>query len=333
MAEWLQYKIDMKLVGRLTQIPDSQKIFGALVYLFGERYSAEQASQLVDKLKKGELYIALSNMLPHGYLPVPHTFLLDQLSEERNDSHRKQIYQALKKRSFVEREQLQNLLKDPANAERIYPYVTTKLSQQIHASIDSKRYNLPGLDPNLYSVPEITVTEIKQTSAGMEQEREEKQTVSEFSFFLALEESEESLLLLSALQDAKEDERLFILGARASQGLNTFHIKGIQQEPHCIADQPGEYLNLGMLLPKNIDLEKSSLKLFTSERRPYNPPGGWDGNMVGNFISFIEAGSLVYVTEGISSAGCSVPSPFHPRDIVFGQAFLYPMDRSEDVIR
>jgi hypothetical protein len=91
-----------------------------------------------------------------------------------------------------------------------------------------------------------------------------------------------------------------------------------------------------MLLPRNIDYSKSSLKLFTSERRPFNPKIGWDESMKGHFISFIDSGSVVYVNDSIKTAGGCVPSPFHPKEIVpkeivFGRAYLYPLAGLEAV--
>ena len=38
------FEICMKLTGRLTQIPDSQKIFGSMIYHYAERNSDEQAA-------------------------------------------------------------------------------------------------------------------------------------------------------------------------------------------------------------------------------------------------------------------------------------------------
>ena len=55
------FEICMKLTGRLTQIPDSQKIFGSMIYHYAERNSDEQAAALVRKIREGQLYCAISN--------------------------------------------------------------------------------------------------------------------------------------------------------------------------------------------------------------------------------------------------------------------------------
>ena len=316
MSNILTYKINMSSTGRLTQLPDSQRLFGALIYLYAEHYSSEQATALVSKIRDGHMYFALSNMLPSDYLPVPQTYVLDQLAAYPNS---KQIYQAVKKRSFARREQIDELLSNPVQADRIYPYAFIQSSQQIHAAIDSVRNDMPGLDPNVYSVPEVTVMEILQDGG-------KHQVVTVFSFYIATDECAESTELLNALQWATESKRRFFLGARASQGLNTYVVNGIQSEPWSIIEHSRDHLNLGMLLPDTIDFNQSSLNLFTSRRRPYDSSGGWKKGLADKFISYIDAGSIVYLPNGRKCAGRSIPSPFNrQRDIVFGNAVLLPI--------
>lgn len=312
MKKWVSIQVDLELAGRITQLPDSQKIFGALAYLYSEYSSSELTSKFVRKIKDGEIYFALSNLLPHGFLPVPHSYLLDMLGEN------KAIYKKIKKRNYTQLENIQRLMEDPSCATIIYPYVTVSLTQQIHAAIDSKRYNLPGLDPNLYSVPEIEVKKISEDG--------KIEHVKHYSFLLVIEEGEESARLQYALEEANKRQRKIVLGARGSQGLNTYHVVKIEtqlEEESRITI--GMYLNLGMLIPKQINFELSSIKLFTSERRPYNPIGGWDkDSMVGHFISYIEQGSIVYTQQGLKNAGKSIESPYNEtKDIVFGNALLY----------
>ncbi|GIN05898.1 hypothetical protein MKZ19_19285 [Shouchella clausii] len=326
MIETVTYKVEMSLTGRLTQLPDSQKIFGALIYMYAEQYSSERATLLVSKIREGEIYFSLSNMLPRDYFPTPQTYLLDPSSgqpSDRSDSKKdKKTYKAIKHRSFMKLAEIYKAMDNPNHADNLYPFACIESSQQIHAAIDSLRYDIPGLDPNVYSVPEVNVVEVLKEG--------KKEIVTKFSFYLCADKCDESAELLDALQHAKESKRRFFLGARASQGFNTFVVESIQA--HEFGDSGGRtntYLNLGMLLPQAIDFEESSLKLFTSERRPYHSAGGWDKELSGQFISFIEAGSIILVTEGRKKAGGSILSPFNnkdkPRDIVFGNAFLLPI--------
>ncbi|CAM3838246.1 hypothetical protein [Marinicrinis lubricantis] len=328
MTDTVTYKVEMSLTGRLTQLPDSQKIFGALIYMYAEQYSSEQATLLVSKIRDGELYLSLSNMLPRAYFPMPQTYLLDQLagqpSDQSNRGKDKKTYQAIKKRSFMKLGDIYKAIKNPNHANHLYPFASIQSSQQIHAAIDSIKYDLPGLDPNVYSVPEVNVIEVQA-----EQKRE---VVTKFSFYVCTDKCAESDKLLDALRRAEESKRRFFLGARASQGFNTFVVDRVHSETWDLTGQTSTYLNLGMLLPRALDFDKSSLKLYTSERRPYDSAGGWDKEHSGKFISFIDAGSIVFAREGWKKAGRSIPSPFNKqRDIVFGNACLMPihLDRRE----
>lgn len=334
MTGIVTYKIRMSQTGRLSHLPDSQRIFGALIYLYDELYSSEEASALVSKIRDGEVYLALSNLLPRGYLPVPQPYLYDRLNrksegQNQNDQRTlKQIYKAIKDRTYAPWEQIKQMLAKDSKVDLVYPYAKLRSAYHIHAAIDSLRYDMPGLDSNVYSVPELAVEEILARKT-------EPRIIQEFDLFLAADDHPECLKLIQALQQAKEQGRRFFLGPRASQGLNTFIIKEIDQEPQERTDQSknNAYLNLGMLLPQKIDFKSSSLKLYTSERRPYHVPEGWDQKEFSRkFISFIDIGSIVYVKEGLQKAGQSIPSPYNQsRDIVFGNAYLMPLDMQLEV--
>lgn len=211
-------------------------------------------------------------------------------------------------------------MKNPGKAERIYPYVSLKESQQIHASIDSLKYNLPGLDPNLYSVPEVTAVEI----------RDHKDTdgtpLTSFHFFMLFEKNSQCSELISALEQAKVAGRPFFLGPRASQGVNLFTVSEIVPQNEPLNLDAEYYLNTGMLLPENINMKKSALKIFTSERRPYDRQEGWDRSRQKQFISFIRAGSIVKPEAGIRHAGRCIEYNPGSQNIVFGNAFLFPID-------
>ena len=319
MADIEVYRVKMDLSGELTQIPDSQKLFGALIYMYAEYTNNDLASEFVSKVKEKKFYFALSDLLPDNYLPVPQAFLLDKLAASREKLDKK-VYKELKKRRYIEKEYLLDTMQKRAGAERAYPYITIKDSQQIHASIDSLNYGLAGLDPNVYSVPQIRAVKIEQDGD------KSGSLVKKFEFYLAVEACEEVSVFLQILQLARQNKRPFFLGPRASQGLNIFYVGEIFYKS-CFYHQTGKhYLNLGMLLPDKIDYQESSLQLFTSERRPYNKREGWDNSYRSRFISFIQAGSVIDVEESIYEAGRSVCNPEDEKTIIFGNSFMYPME-------
>ncbi|CAM4197374.1 hypothetical protein U9M73_16925 [Paenibacillus phoenicis] len=327
MAEWVKYRVDLRLVGRMTQIPDSQKIFGALMHRYAEYTSGDKTAAFVAAVKESSYGFMLSNLMPKGYLPMPQTYVLSRLMSTFKEPN-KSFYKLLKKRLFAPIEQMKQIVSRPGSLPD--PYIEVEQTQQIHAAIDSKRYNIPALDPNLYSVPEVVVREV---AASTDEKKPEARTrlIQDFSFYIGLEKRSEHDIMIEMLHHAKTSGRAFVLGARSSQGLNTFEIVDIHAETYESSVGKGFYLNLGMMLPRNIDFSKSSLKLFTSERRPFNPKLGWNESMKGHFISFIDSGSVVYVNDTIETAGGCVTSPFHQKEIVFGRAYLHPLAGLEAV--
>lgn len=369
MSDVKIYEVHMKLCGRLTQLPDSQKIFGALVYLYANYEGENAASELVKSILCSEaqthIHVALSDMLPEGYISTPQAYLMEKLSTEehvdaspsqskqestaaaKNEpalSKGKAFYKAVKKRTYIQREDWEEFDR-MKNIDELYPYVEIQQSQQIHAAVDSLRYDCPGLEPNLYSVPDISILKVEKEEVKEEsgQKREEpneiKTPMNEFYFYLEADActAEE---MKGILEKAKEEQRPLFLGPRVSQGLNLYLVQDIE-EANALNErkhptektqlgntlsQTGEqlYLNMGMLLPNQLELSSSYLSLFISERHPYCPDGGWDSTQPSQYISFIQAGSVLCTCDW-KKAGQSIPSPYEKRSIVFGNGFLYPM--------
>lgn len=312
------FKIKMRLSGRATQLPDSQKLFGALVYFLAERISEEKASEFVSGVQEGTLNCALSNLLPENYLPVPETYLSEHIKQGAESESTKELYKQIKKRKYVKRMQLEQWINNPAEADNVYPYVQNVDTQSIHAVIDSVYCDMPGLDPNVYSVPEIHLFEFHR----------EKQILlkSNFEFYIQISQSDLGCRLIDLLHCAQEEQRPFFLGPRASQGMNTYYVQEILDETSDNRARGGYYLNLGMLLPQKIVLTHSYINLFTSQRRHYDQIGGWSEREKKRFISFIHAGSVVYLSDDWEQAGRSIFTGDDEKSILFGNAFLLPLN-------
>lgn len=321
MENILQITIDMELSGRMTQLPDSQKIFGALMYYFAECNSPQWVEEFVNWVKSGEGYVTVSDMLPQHYFPVPQAYLAEQIGWMESS---KQIYKEIKKRQFVTKAKLEEIINEPSKAGDIYPYIRIVDSQKVHAAIESFRYDLPGLDPNVYSIPESYALEVVEKSC-----EDRPCPIKRFQFYMTIKKGDRSKALLDALYAALTSKRLFFLGPRASQGLNIFCVKDIKLEECKDEWKQGFCLNMGMLLPDRINIQKSYIKLFTSQRRPYNRDDGWDKNEVKKFISFIQSGSIVWISEGRRNTGRCITSPFDEKAIVFGNAYLLPISVKE----
>lgn len=327
------YRIELAAQGALTQMPDSQKIFGALIYLFSEIYGESEATELTRAVLDKKTHLALSNLMPTGYLPVPQDCLMDRLMQtekegngERKEEGLKIKRKAVKERSYLQEAELKKIWKAPHKCETVFPYVRLQNQQMLRASIESIRYGIPELESKLYSVPTVVLQEVSKN----EGEEERKRPIKNFCFYLQVENDPNGDRVVDMLKAAAQGKRMIILGKRASQSLNIFEFVGVAEErlPGLATDT---FLNMGMLLPDEINFSASSLNLFTSERRPFQMAGGWNKNFPKQYISFIAEGSIIALSSGmgIARTGKSIPSPFSPRDIVFGNAFLYPLPLKE----
>lgn len=316
------YKVILKSVGRITQLPDSQKIFGALITALSRFDGEEEAARLVKAVFEKKSHIAVSNLLPLDYFPVAQDYIVDKLARQNSDQKSlKEKRAVVKEREFVKLEDLKRILEKPRMCKNIFPYVKVSDSYQQRAFSESTFYGIGGLETKLYTVPSVTVEEVLDRKGR-------KNVVSKYCFYLQGDES--VIYVKKVIENFRKSEESIILGKRASQGLNKYKVLSIEEVE---LQKSQSYLNLGMLLPGRIDFQKSTLRLFTSERRPFRMPGGWNETCK-YFISFIDSGSIIVLKDEIEQAGKSVCSPFNERrDIIFGNAFLYPVALGKEEYR
>ena len=317
MENIIVYKVDLERKGRITQLPDSQKIFGTLIYQYLNRHQDKEVDNLIEKIKGN--YLAISNLMPEGFIPTPKEFLMEGISKKENKNNLKEFYKEIKKRDYISENELSYLIKRGGKIKNI-PYVSVEKIQQLHICIDELIYGLPGMESGLYSVPEVLV---KKYSGNRLQRKEE---VFKFSFYIAFDDKELEKEIVNLLKMLKEEEDILCMGARGSQGLNLYEIISCKKYNLYDSRRTTTYLNVGMLLPNKINYKDSYLTSFMSERRPYDGIGL--GKMEERyFITFLNAGSVVKMEDGISikGAGQLIPSKFDEKSVVFGNSFLYPI--------
>ena len=95
-------------------MPDSQKIFGALVYMFSDEYGTEKANKFVKDILDKKIFLALSNLLPNDYLPTPVDYLVDKLHNTDNNEKLdiKKVRKDIKKRHYLQKDNLNKILKN-----------------------------------------------------------------------------------------------------------------------------------------------------------------------------------------------------------------------------
>lgn len=316
------YQIKLTLTGTLTQLSDSQRLFGVLMWMFSEAYGKEETTEFVQAVLKEEVPVFLSNLIPYGYFPVPVEYLQSKFTTSLSDDKEKRSL--LKERNYVNPKDLDYLLKHPNQVKNVTSYIKLAQRQYSRISLESQKHRIAGIENKLYSIPSVELILVEKER---DEEVKSRVVIREFSFYLQTDESERAEKLVSMLRRAVREKCVQGLGQRASQGMNLYRFEEFLEESKAIESPAKNYLNLGMLLPEGIDFQNSFIKLFSSERRPYHAVGGWSEKFTGQFISFIAERSVLALKTGIRNSGKSIRSPYDNKAIVFGNSFLYPLNQ------
>lgn len=323
------YVVELESCGEITQIPDSQKLFGCLMHSFAEFYGDELCSDLVNKIKSKNIEFNLSNVMPKDYFPVPIDYILQNVKcrECINDNNIcnqvgkcKKYYQLLKKLKYVTKDDLNQILL--GNSKKLLDIssnfnINTIYQQRVHlVNIED---NIKYIKNEPFSVKKLELD------------------VNKFYFLFSIGIKDDCDLhikdnLFNMLDIMINDNLKVILGQRATQGLNLYKFLNlntleIQDKSNC-----NLYLNMGMLIPNKINYEESYLSLFTSDRRPFYTLGRYHKSDFDNlFISFINQGSVIRLLD--SNFNKCVYLNDKLREIVFGNSFLYPINMEQGVIK
>lgn len=324
------YRITLKKKDYITQVPDSQRLFGALIYLFSDCIGREQCSELVQEIKNKQIGFWLSSLMPKGCYPIPLEYIIkgrkDNKETDNKERYNKEDYKALKRCPYGTKEAINQLLRGEIKKGEIKEFIQKKIeSKEIYRC--DRIYQ-----QRLHLADEYAIECLKNIPYSI-QKIQLKPETEEFYFFLAIEGEQEKIKTIeTALHQAVDNKELLVLGPRASQGLNLFQLNAMEGVDLNYEKKIEKvYLNMGMLLPDKIEYETSSLRLFTSERRPYHMDGKYKKDKVKeNYISFIDSGSVVKTKEDRKAASKSISS-INEGDIIFGNSFLYPLKQEGEV--
>ncbi|MCL2164064.1 MAG: hypothetical protein FWH55_06650 [Oscillospiraceae bacterium] len=304
----------------MSQVPDSQKLFGAMIYLLADRTGKSAATGFLGKIKAQEIDFALSSVLPKGFLPTPKAYLLRESQRGADANKEKAAYENIKEFDYLSEAQIKELVHNP---KKLYGEIICDTIDHIHLETNQQVHvntlNQNGGDNLIFSV--------QQTVCAHGDE-----AIKEFEFFLRTDDHVIPNLLEEQLH------HVFHLGKRSSQGYNLFELTGfVPITVKTPVNSKHSFLNLGMLLPGQIEYNApTALTLFSSERRPYaGKETGWiKAENCGHFISFIAPGSVIVLPqakgsweERLQKVGKSIDAPTASEgEIVFGNAFLYPLE-------
>lgn len=261
---------------------------------------------------------------------------LSEKEKEKNSYSRKKIYEAVKRMDYLEEKDLIRLIQDIKNRKNPFGSSCSYKAMEDYSSLRkrqtyvqkfklaSQKKQLPGFPNVAYSLPILQFIKNNRNE-------EDPKGVREFHFFVR---TGDNSLLANLFEGRTFDEgKVLLIGPKASQGYNRYLLKEIKKcnkEPKQKNRSERNYLNIGMLLPaeNSIDWEKSSISLYTSERRPFHISAGMDKEKV---ISFIGEGSVVSSLQKEFLSGESIRNPYnlmYKNAIVFGNSYLKELEVS-----
>lgn len=317
---WMKIVLEAK--SSISQLPDSQKIFGSLVYMYAKMYGEECAGEFVRQVKTKEVKFLLSSLMPEHYIFMPKQYMINRVEAEGDNIDQKKCVEFIKDAVFIPENKLK-LLTDGYHTRK-----TGEILQEIEADYIRLKYfpwqrsgiivggdGMKPTEPELYAVPKTYVI----------RKHQKKETeIKRFAFYVnygkGLADFE------NMMKKGCQNGKILLLGRRGSQS-NFYQMKEYKAENLDSGDS-SFYLNIGKLLPEAVNYKESYLELFTSDRRPFslstalNPE--WDK---GCFISYIKEGSCICLENGagLDDAGKSIDNPFNQGTILYGNSCFYPM--------
>ena len=228
------YKVQLSSLGRIIQLPDSQKIYGAILHYLNDKGDLSGIEKILDS----KLYI--SNVFPMEVLPniyiwgEEYTSSIDDKMYEFSNND----YKDYKSKKYItlgsKKIEVEETFRDMNNTEEIVKGSGGVFSQNI---INYKK-----------------------------EEDGKKEIINDFEFYFRCDSQDLSNTISTIIKEMK----VLKLGKRSTRGMNLYVV--IEIERLDIQDSSECYLNLGMLGMNNlefIDMEKSKLKIYTSKRKGY----------------------------------------------------------------
>ncbi|MGP1370468.1 MAG: hypothetical protein ACTTKU_04705 [Eggerthia catenaformis] len=253
----------------------------------------------------------------------------NNLSANINNLSVKNIYETIKNMDFIEKSQLNDLLKirEKIDVKSLKKFEYIKRNQTFIQKfrLENQIKELPGIPNVAYSLPILSFT----NKVGEVQK--------EFSFFVKVEkESCISKCLERMKKNLDKHEIPCFLGGKGSSGYNEYQIHCIEklnesEDKEHYAMSNANYLNMGVLLPDfdRIDAKNSMMDIHTSDRKPFEIE-----NEIPKIISFVTEGSVIKTKEDkidIYKVGKSIDnSKYNPlyrkNAIIFGNSYLVKLE-------
>lgn len=254
------YKVKLKALGHITQLPDSQKIFGALIYrLVENNYTNDMIADIFENKKINQV----SNVFPDGYLP--NLYIWDNKNYKVNIDDEKYNFN----------NNCYKIIDDNSKPYKGRPYIShennsydldiTTTFKDMNSTVEVHDKNEGGVFSQNY---------LKIMKNGKDK----------IDFYFLIECSEE----LHEELFSKDSFNVYRLGPRATRGMNIYEVTNTLKITG--KNDGTKFINLGMMGLNNrefIDENESALIPYTSLRK------GYQDYKNENVVTYISAGSLI----------------------------------------
>ena len=305
-----KYLINLKVASDITSFPDSQKIFGWLIYQIKKYESEENITKLVNNIYEKKIKCMISNVLPKGFIPMPKEYVIDKFGDKS-----KEIYEKIKKIDFIKKEDMKKILNNEVELKNFKDYLRQKQSYIQKFRLENQFHNLAGLENKAYTVPIVKI--INEST---------EEIVTDFIIMIKTD-SDMIIKWLENIKNAQEnegnDEEVY-LGPKGSQGYNRFIRGKVEIKEEKNSEKANFYLNVGMLLPNSINYKKSYIDLHISDRKAFEIT-----EEAKKVIGFINVGSVIYSEGENFNIGKSIQNKYnilYKNAIVFGNSYLEAID-------
>ena len=305
-----KYLINLKVASDITSFPDSQKIFGWLIYQIKKYESEENITKLVNNIYEKKIKCMISNVLPKGFIPMPKEYVIDKFGDKS-----KEIYEKIKKIDFIKKEDMKKILNNEVELKNFKDYLRQKQSYIQKFRLENQFHNLAGLENKAYTVPIVKI--INEST---------EEIVTDFIIMIKTD-SDMIIKWLENIKNAQEnegnDEEVY-LGPKGSQGYNRFIRGKVEIKEEKNSEKVNFYLNVGMLLPNSINYKKSYIDLHISDRKAFEIT-----EEAKKVIGFINVGSVIYSEGENFNIGKSIQNKYnilYKNAIVFGNSYLEALD-------
>lgn len=305
-----KYLINLKVASDITSFPDSQKIFGWLIYQIKKYESEENITKLVNNIYEKKVKCMISNVLPKGFIPMPKEYVMDNFLEQTKEN-----YEKIKKIDFIKREDLKKICNNEIELKNFKDYLRQKQSYVQKFRLENQFHNLAGLENKAYTVPVVKIIN-----------EDTKEIITDFIIMIKTD-SDMIIKWLENIKNTQETENNseeVYLGPKGSQGYNKFIRGKIEIKEEKNSKKTNFYLNMGMVLPNSINYEKSYIDLHISDRKAFEIT-----EKAKKVIGFINVGSVIYSEGENFNIGKSIQNKYnilYKNAIVFGNSYLEALD-------